>query len=1376
MAVASLGTAQAQVPQLISYQGRITVDGTNFHGSGLFKFALVGANGAAPATYWSNDGTGRDGNPPAAAVALKVDRGLYSVLLGDATLANMQPIPAVAFTNTAVWLRIWFNDGTLGFSQLIPDQRVAAVGYAMIAGLAATVPDGAITSAKLAAGAVGASQLAAGAVGAPQLAAGAVGTAQLAESAVTGAKLASGAVAAQNLAPGAVGPAQLARRYDAGRVDTGSLSLNLADDGTCDINIAYHTFFAAAPILTYGVEAAAGEAIPQIALAGKTQTNFSLRLSQVQPTHSTVYDRAATITLDTGSDYGLHSSLARANGRPAIGFFDRKKKALFYIQAIYEPDGRWKTPMLLDAGPAADMAPALAIVDGRPAMAYWIADDSGNTALKYVRALDADGDSWSQPLTLASNDIGPVFSLQVAAGNPAIAFHTQAGGNLKLIRAQNSAGSAWGTPVVVDNTRACQYPSLCVVDNNPAIAYQDRNETTLCFIRASDTLGATWGSATVLDRGQPINATRGAWASTVKTHQAGQYASLAMIDGHPAVAYQAAPMNYGTNASEVRYLHASNASGTSWPVVPKLPMRGWPAQNPSLHLEYMGQHVRLQEIGASAYLTFRYYGYAIAGDQTPSDLAVCRGSLDAYGLNWWASAQRIFTGNATDFCVAQADPSGKLGCSYYDQGRLRLQIATLLNGAQWPASGNIVPLPQLDLTGLLGQVQLNDGTPLVLFHDPAKGDLKSIKAANNQGTQWSATTQTVDSGGNAGLHTAMVSLKAAIALAYRDEYNRTLKLVLLRDGRWGNPVSLAPKENLDWPSLAEVDGTPGLAAVASGASLVFARALSENAGAWQKFIVLDANVTSNAAPSLAVVNGKPAIAYAGARLSYVRASDADGIAWSAPVAIGSQPAGHPSLAEVNGRPAIAYYDGGLHYVRAKDAAGTAWQTPVKVDITAKVGEFASLKVINGWPAMAYYDRSNGNLKFVRAADPDGTTWSTPLTVDSGGDVGLYACLVETEANPAISYWAAGPAPGFKVVRAASRDGTSWGTPALVDQGGTVGEFGSLVYDGAQLLAAYYDRSNGSLKAAREGWTTETVDGGAMVGQYLSAAVLGGYACVSYYDRDHGSLKFNRAASASAASWGTPRTLDDTGDVGLYSSLAEVNGTPAVAYYDATLENLKFTRATGAAGSAWSAPVVVDATNNVGPYASLAVVNSRPAIAYYDVTLGDLKYVRASDANGAAWGTPVTPDPGDVGQDVGKFASLAVVNGRPAIAYYDAKFSELKYIRANDAEGAAWGDFTALDKPDDVGLYITLKVINGKPAIVYYNQTQGDLKMIRARDADGRSWNPPVTLQADGDSGRYAVLGELSGNPSVTYWDNTNGRIKNYHPFKPFQLNWFAIEP
>jgi hypothetical protein len=122
----------AQVPQLINYQGRIVVGATNFSGSGSFAFALVSTTGST--TYWSNDGTSTAGSQPTNAVSLTVTNGLYSVLLGDATLTNMTAIPASVFGNADVRLRVWFNDGTHGFQLLSPDQRIAAVGYAMMAG------------------------------------------------------------------------------------------------------------------------------------------------------------------------------------------------------------------------------------------------------------------------------------------------------------------------------------------------------------------------------------------------------------------------------------------------------------------------------------------------------------------------------------------------------------------------------------------------------------------------------------------------------------------------------------------------------------------------------------------------------------------------------------------------------------------------------------------------------------------------------------------------------------------------------------------------------------------------------------------------------------------------------------------------------------------------------------------------------------------------------------------------------------------------------------------------------------------------------------------------------------------------------------------
>jgi hypothetical protein len=149
--------ASAQVPHVISYQGRVVVGSTNFDGTGSFKFALM--NNANGHTLWSNDGTSVNGSEPTKAVSLSVANGLYSVLLGDGAVTNMTPIPSTVFNNSDVRLRVWFNDGTHGSQLISPDQRIASVGYAMIA---ETVADGSISSAKLAPGSVGPTQLAAG--------------------------------------------------------------------------------------------------------------------------------------------------------------------------------------------------------------------------------------------------------------------------------------------------------------------------------------------------------------------------------------------------------------------------------------------------------------------------------------------------------------------------------------------------------------------------------------------------------------------------------------------------------------------------------------------------------------------------------------------------------------------------------------------------------------------------------------------------------------------------------------------------------------------------------------------------------------------------------------------------------------------------------------------------------------------------------------------------------------------------------------------------------------------------------------------------------------------------------------------------------------
>lgn len=145
----------AAVPALMNYQGRISVGGIEFTGTGGFKFAFI--RGADGETLWSNDGTLERDVEPTAEVSLTVNGGFFAVLLGDTGLPNMRPLTADLFAASPdVRLRVWFNDGLNGSFQLSPDTFLGSVPYAMSANLS----EQSITGAHLAAGSVDPAKLA----------------------------------------------------------------------------------------------------------------------------------------------------------------------------------------------------------------------------------------------------------------------------------------------------------------------------------------------------------------------------------------------------------------------------------------------------------------------------------------------------------------------------------------------------------------------------------------------------------------------------------------------------------------------------------------------------------------------------------------------------------------------------------------------------------------------------------------------------------------------------------------------------------------------------------------------------------------------------------------------------------------------------------------------------------------------------------------------------------------------------------------------------------------------------------------------------------------------------------------------------------------
>jgi hypothetical protein len=169
------------------------------------------------------------------------------------------------------------------------------------------------------------------------------------------------------------------------------------------------------------------------------------------------------------------------------------------------------------------------------------------------------------------------------------------------------------------------------------------------------------------------------------------------------------------------------------------------------------------------------------------------------------------------------------------------------------------------------------------------------------------------------------------------------------------------------------------------------------------------------------------------------------------------------------------------------------------------------------------------------------------------------------------------------------------------------------------------------------------------------------------------------------------------------------------------------------------------------FLSLQIVNGNPAISYFDNTNGDLKFIRALDDNGTTWDTPITIDvPGSVGQHT----SLLIVNGFPAIAYHDDGNGTLKFVRASDASGTAWGAPLIIDANGDVGQYTSLQIVNGFPAVAYFDAGNGDLKFITATDISGSTWATPVTLHSSESVGYYANMIGGSTGASILYYHLT----------------------
>ncbi|MCB1217417.1 PKD domain-containing protein [bacterium] len=191
----------------------------------------------------------------------------------------------------------------------------------------------------------------------------------------------------------------------------------------------------------------------------------------------------------------------------------------------------------------------------------------------------------------------------------------------------------------------------------------------------------------------------------------------------------------------------------------------------------------------------------------------------------------------------------------------------------------------------------------------------------------------------------------------------------------------------------------------------------EQAEDWSDPVIVDDSGFFLGIFSLAEVDGNPAIAYtdnAGFDLKYARSTTASGAQaadWSQIVTlnIGDGTGIAPSLAVVDGNPAISFQDGDsdfLMYTRSNTSTGSMaadWDTLVTLDTSTNAGYKSKLRVIDGKPAIAYCRLPE--LCYIRSSTATGSTaldWDPILALDAFPDTPEYVGLIIADGNPAIA--------------------------------------------------------------------------------------------------------------------------------------------------------------------------------------------------------------------------------------------------------------------------------------------------------------------------------------------------------------------------------------
>ena len=351
---------------------------------------------------------------------------------------------------------------------------------------------------------------------------------------------------------------------------------------------------------------------------------------------------------------------------------------------------------------------------------------------------------------------------------------------------------------------------------------------------------------------------------------------------------------------------------------------------------------------------------------------------------------------------------------------------------------------------------------------------------------------------------------------------------------------------------------------------------------------------------------------------------------------------------------------------------------------------------------------------------------TVRTLDSNGTVGMFASLSLTQADePVVSYFDV--LNGHLMVSSCSQASCSASSHMRVDVSGIAGLFTSTqlrtvttagrVNGGVDQIPviAYHDLALSALKLAQcrdracSSASITTVDSNVASGKFTSLQIDSDNRVVIAYLGARSELRVAMCEDRNNKTVCVVRAMDATPAAYVSLQLNHAN-VPVIAYFDLVEENLKLAMCNDSVCSGPAQIRTVDELGNVGKHASLQLVDSRAVIAYQDASAGQLKLAMCEYANCVNASIRIV----DPGPATGEFVSQATsLRQEPIISYYDRRSGTLKLALCDwDCSVVS---ITTLDgvnnaTASNVGRFTSTSIDSrGNPVVSYYDVRHTNLK-------------------------------------------------------------------